>query len=162
MFRKLVSILITLSAVLLAFAAFLADRMLGVVAFAYGYLTFCLLAALVFGGVWYACSKKYSMAFALIVFGALSANFFLPPPSERLLRSAMLEAPPGTDAGAIEDIVERQYEGSRYAMPTISRDRAGRFDRVHVSLLSQKSRSCTSIIFLVENGRVSRSIFSPD
>jgi hypothetical protein len=74
----------------------------------------------------------------------------------------MLKASPGTDATAIVDIVKQQYEDSPYAMPIISGDRAGGFDRVRVSLMSQKARSCTSVIFLVENGRVSRSSFSPD
>ena len=160
--RKLFSIPLVLLVALVAFAAYVADHLLGIVAFTYGYLAFCLLAALVFGGVWHACFRKSGPAFALAVFSVLAANFLFPPPSERLLRSAMLNVPLGTDATAIVDVVKQQYEDSPYAMPRISEDRAGGFDRVHVSLLSQKARSCTSVIFLVENGRVSRSIFSPD
>lgn len=148
--------------VVVAFAAYAADQMFGVVAFTYGYLAFCLLAAVFFGGVWHACFRKSAWAFALLVFGILGVNFFLSPPSERLLRSAMLKVTPGTDASAIVEIVKQQYEGSPYAVPWIHEDQAGGFDRVHVSLLSQEARSCTSAIFLVENGRVSRSIFSPD
>ena len=160
--KKLSSIPLVLLAVFVAFAAYIADHLLGVVAFTYTYLAFCLLAALAFGGVWHACFRKSGPAFGLVVFGILATNLFLTPPSERLLRSAMLKAPPGTDASAIVDIVKEQYEDSPYAMPWIHEDRAGGFDRVHVSLLSQKAKSCTSVIFLVENGRVSRSIFSPD
>lgn len=160
--RKLLSIPLVLFVALVACGAYVADQLLGVVAYTFGYLTFCLLAALAFGGTWQACFRKGGLAVVLVVFGVLAANFILPPPSERLLRSAMLKAPPGTDASAIVDIVKQQYEDSPYAMPRISEDRAGGFDRVHVSLLSQKARSCTSVIFLVENGRVSRSIFSPD
>ena len=160
--KKLSSISLVLLAVLVAFAALMADHLLGVVAFTYGYLAFCLLAALAFGGAWRACRGNSGSMFALVVFGVLAANFVLPPPSDRLLRAVMLKAPPGTDASAIVDIVKQQYEDSPYAMPWIHEDRAGGFDRVHVSLLSQKARSCTSVIFLVENGRVSRSIFSPD
>lgn len=147
---------------LVALVAYVADQMFGVVAFTGRYLAFCLLAALAFGGVWHACFRKSASAFALVVFGILAANLFLPPASERLLRSAMLKVTPGTDASAIVGIVKRQYESSPYAMPWIHEDQAGGFDRVHVSLLSQKARNCTSVIFLVENGRVSRSIFSPD
>jgi hypothetical protein len=147
---------------LVASAAYVADQLFGVVAFTYGYLAFCLLAALAFGGVWHACFRKSAPVFVLVVFVVLAANLLLPPPSERLLRSAMLKAPPGTDAAAIVDIVRQQYEGSPYAMPWIHEDQAGGFDRIHVSLLSQKARTCTSVIFLVENGRVSRSIYSPD
>ena len=160
--KKLSSIPIFLLAAFVAFAAYVADHLLGVVAFTYSYLAFCLLAALAFGGVWQACFGKSGAAFGLVVFGVLAANLFSPPPSERLLRSAMLMAPPGTDASVIVDIVKQQYEDSPYAMPWIHEDRAAGFDRIHVSLLSQKARSCTSVIFLVETGRVSRSIFSPD
>jgi len=160
--KKFLSIALVLSLALVTFVAYVADQMFGVVAFTFGYLVFCLLAAAAFGGIWHACFKKSGLVTALVVFGVLAANFFLPPPSERLLRSAMLKAPPGTAASAIGDIVKQQYEGSPYAMPRISEDRAGGFDRVHVSLQSQKARSCTSAIFLVENGQVSRSIFSPD
>lgn len=160
--RMLFLIPLVLLVALVAYAAYVADQMLGVVAFTYGYLAFCLIAALAFGAIWHACFRKSASAFALMVFGILAANFFLPPPSERLLRSAMLKATPGTDASAIVDIVKQQYEDSPYPMPWIHEDRAGGFERVHVSLLSQKERSCTSIIFLIENGRVSRSIFSPD
>jgi hypothetical protein len=145
-----------------ASAAYVADQLLGVVALTYGYLAFCLLTALVFGAIWHACFRSFSWVSALVVFGILGANFFLPPPSERLLRSAMLAAKAGTDASAVVDIVKQKYEDSPYAMPWIHEDRAGGFDRIHVSLLSQEHRSCTSVIFLVENGRVSRSIYSPD
>jgi hypothetical protein len=160
--KMLFSIPLLLLVTLVAVVAFIADQMFGVVAFTYGYLAFCVLAALVFGGAWHACFPKSAPAFALVVFAILAANFLLPPPSERLLRSAMLKAAPGTDASAIVDIVKQQYEGSPYAMPWIHEDKAGGFDRVHVSLLSQKPGNCTSVIFLIENGKVSRSIFSPD
>lgn len=160
--RKFLSIPFVLSLALIAFAAYVADQMFGVVAFSFGYLVFCLLAAVALGGIWHACFKKAGLVASLVVFGVLATNFYLPPPSERLLRSAMLNAPPGTEASKILGIVKQQYEGSTYAMPWIHEDRAGGFDRVHVSLLSQEAQSCTSAIFLVENGRVSRSIFSPD
>ena len=160
--KKLYSISVLLLVTLVASAAYIADQILGIVAYSYGYLAFCLLAALAFGGVWHACFRKTALAFALVVFGIFAVNFFLPPPSERLLRRTMLQATPGTEASAIVDIVKRQYEDSPYAMPWIHEDQAGGYDRVHVSLLPQKARSCTSVIFLVENGRVSRGIFSPD
>lgn len=160
--KRLLIIPLGLSVAFVAFAAYVADRMFGVVAFTAGFLAFCVLAALAFGATWYTCFRKSGLIAALVVFGVLATNFFLPPPSERLLRSAMLKASPGTDASAIADIVKQQYEGSPYAIPWIHEDRAGGFDRVHVSLLSQEAKSCTSAIFLVENGRVSRSIFSPD
>jgi hypothetical protein len=160
--KLMFSIPLVLLVSLVAFVAYIADQMFGVVAFTYGYLAFSLLAALAFGAAWRACFPKSAPAFALIVFALLAANFLLPPPSERLLRSAMLQAAPGTDASAIVDIVRQQYEGSSYGMPWIHEDESGGFDRVHVSLLSQKPGNATSVIFLIENGKVSRSIFSPD
>jgi hypothetical protein len=160
--KMMFSIPLVLLVSLVAFVAYIADQMYGVVAFTYGYLAFCLLAALVFGAVWYFCLPESAPAFALIVFAILAANFLLPPPSERLLRSAMLKAKPGTDASAIANIVKHQYEGSPYEIPRIYEDESGGFDRIHVSLLSQKPRNATSVIFLIEGGKVSRSIFSPD
>ena len=160
--KMMFSIPLVLLVLLVAFVACIADQMFGAVAFTYGYLAFCLLAALAFGLAWRACFPKSAPAFALIVFAILAANHLLPPPSERLLRSAMLKATPGTDASAIADIVKQEYDGSPYEMPWIHEDEAGGFDRIHVSLLSQKERSCTSVIFLIENGKVSRSFFSPD
>jgi hypothetical protein len=160
--KLMFSIPLVLLVTLVAFVAYIADQMFGVVAFTYGYLAFCLLATLVFGLAWRAFFPKSAPAFALVVFTILAVNFLLPPPSERLLRSAMLKAKPGTDASAIVDIVKQQYEGSPYEMPRISEDESGGFDRIHVSLLSQKEGNCTSVIFLIENGKVSRGIFSPD
>lgn len=156
------SIPIVLLVALIAFVAYIADRVYGVVAFRYGYFSFCVVAALAFGAAWRACFPKSGAAFALGVFAILAANFLIPAPSERLLRSAMLKASPGTDASAIADIVRQQYEGSPYAMPRIYADTAGGFDRVNVSLLSQKERNCTSVCFLIENGKVTRSYFHPD
>jgi hypothetical protein len=160
--KMMFSIPLVLLVSLVAFVACIADQMFGAVAFTYGYPAFCLLAALAFGLAWRACFPKSAPAFALMVFAILASNYLLPPPSERLLRSAMQKAAPGTDASAIVDIVKQEYEGSPYEMPQIHEDEAGGFDRVHVSLLSQKQRNCTSVIFLIENGKVSRSIFSPD
>lgn len=160
--KMMFSIPLVLLVALVAFVAYIADQMYGVVAFTYGYLAFCLLAALAFGAAWRACFPKSAPVFALGVFAILAANFLLPPPSERLLRSAMLKAKPGTDASAIAEIVKQQYENSPYGMPWIHEDEAGGFDRIHVSLVHQKPRNATSVIFLIENGKVSRSIFSPD
>ncbi|MCU0749791.1 MAG: hypothetical protein MUF13_09635 [Akkermansiaceae bacterium] len=160
--KMMFSIPLILLIALVAFVAYIADQMYGVVAFTYGYLAFCLLVALAFGAAWRACFPKSAPAFALIVFALLAANFLLPPPSERLLRSAMLKAKPGTDASAIAEIVKQQYENSPYGMPWIHEDEAGGFDRIHVSLVHQKPGNATSVIFLIENGKVSRSIFSPD
>ena len=160
--KKLSITILMFLAAFIAFAAYTADCLFGVVAFTYGYFTFCLLTALALGGVWHLCSRKFGTLFGVAVFIVLSTNFFLPPPSERLLRSAMLKITPGTDASAIVDIVRQEYEGSPYVMPWIHEDRAGGYDRVHVSLLSQRAGNCTAVIFLIVNGQVSHRIFSLD
>ena len=160
--KCLLAIPLVLLAAFVAYVAYIADHMFGVVAFTYEYLAFCLLAALAFGVAWRACLKTAGSPFALTVFAVLAANFFLPPPSDRLLRTVMLKAPVGTDASAILDIVEQQYKDSPYEMPWIHADRAGGYDRIHVSLLSQKAKNCTSVLFILENGRVAQSIFSAD
>lgn len=74
----------------------------------------------------------------------------------------MLKIPPGTNADAIEAIVKQEYQGSAYALPRISKDRARNFDRVHASLLSQKVGNCSALLFLIEDGVVAKSMFSPD
>ena len=160
--KLLPSLSLFLLAALIAYAAYVADNLFGIVAFADGYLIFCAVAAFAFGGAWRALTGTSGLVFGLLVFGILAVNFVLPPPSERLLRSVMLKAPAGTDASTIVDIVKQEYKDGPYAMPWIHEDRAGGFDRIHVSLLPQQAKSCTSAIFLVQNGRVSRSIFSPD
>ncbi|MGA0845319.1 MAG: hypothetical protein ACO3RV_02170 [Luteolibacter sp.] len=147
---------------LVASVAYLADQMYGVVAYTYGYLAFCLLSTLVLGAVWRVGYPKSAPVFALAAFSSLAVNFVLPAPSARLQRAAMLQAAPGTDSSVIEDIVIKQYKDSPYALPWIHADKAGGRDRVHVSLLSQNPRNCTSVIFILENGKVSRSIYSPD
>ncbi len=160
--REFLVISFVLLVAFVAYFAYVADQWLGVVAFTYRYLLFCITASLVLSAAWFANFRKHTLQFGLVVFSLLAANFFLPPPSARLLRSAMLKTPPGTDADAIEAIVKQEYEGSAYALPSISKDRARQFERVHVSLLSQKSRDCTALLFLIEDGVVVRSIFSPD
>ncbi|NNC86948.1 MAG: hypothetical protein HKN82_00650 [Akkermansiaceae bacterium] len=160
--RTLLVIPFVLLVALVAYGAYVADQWLGVVAFTYRYLLFCIIGSLALGAVWFGIFRKRALLVVLAVFSVLAVNYLLPPPSERLLRSVMLKAPPGTEATAIVDIVKRHYEDSPYAMPRISEDRGGGFDRVHVSLLSQEAGNSTSVIFLVENGRVARSIFSPD
>lgn len=147
---------------LVAYFAYVADQLLGVVAFTYRYLLFCIIASLAFCAAWFTSFRKHSIFVGLVVFSILAANFFLPPPSERILRSVMLKIPPGTDADAIERVVQEEYEGSAYLLPTIYRDHARNFERVHVSLLSQKAGNCTALLFLIENGVVVKGMFSPD
>lgn len=141
---------------------YLLDQWLGIVAYRLYYFVFCSIVALMFSTVWFVAFKKRSVLAGVIIFLVCASQFILPPSSGRLLRSAMLKVPVGTDADAIERVVREEYQGSRYALPRIYKDRAGNNMRVHVSLLSQKAGSCTSLLFIVEDGAVVRSIFSPD
>jgi len=160
--KKLLVILFVLLVGLAAYSAYVADQWLGVVAFTYRYLLFCIIGSLVLGAIWFGVFKKHALLVGLVVFSLLAANYFVSPPSERLLRSAMLKIPPGTDADAIETTVKQEYQNSPYVLPRISEDRAAGFERVHVSLLSQEAGNCTAILFLVEDGVVVRSMFSRD
>ncbi len=147
---------------LVACCAYVADQLFGVVAFSYRYLLFCIVAAALFGAVWFMSFRKNAILFGLLVFSILAMNFFLPPPSERFLRSAMLKIPPGTEADFIEKIVTEEYAGSSYLNPNIYKDHFGNIERVHVSLLNQSAGNCTSLLFLVEDGVVTRGIYSAD
>lgn len=160
--RKLLVIPFAALVALLAFVVYAADRMLGIAAFTRYYLLFCGMASLLLGAIWLAMFRKGALPAGLAVFGLLAANLLLPPPAERLLRAAMLEIPVGTRSDAIETIVEQVFKGSRYPLPHISKDRVQQFDRVHVSLLSLRNGNCTALLFLIEDGKVVRGIFSPD
>ncbi len=141
---------------------YILDQCLGIVAYNLPYFLFCSIVALVFGSAWFATIKKHSILAGFVAFLILASLYVLPPPSERLLRSTMLKIPPGTDADAIEAVVNEEYLGSAYVLPRIYRDIAGNKERIHVSLLSQESGNCTSLIFILEDGLVVRRIFSPD
>ena len=146
--------------------------MYGVVAYSYRYLLFCILVSLVSVAQWYVVYGKRAALVGLVVFSLFAGQFFLPSPSERILRSAMLKIPLGSDASDIETIVLQAYEGSAYAPPSISREQsnvvmepgqsARQLERVHVSLLSQDPGNCTAITFLVEDGVVVHRFFSAD
>ena len=170
--KKLLLILFVLLVAVVVGASLVADAMLGVAAFTYGYLVFCLVAALVLGAGWLACFRKHALLVGLGVFSLLAINLFLPPSSERLLRSAMLKLPPGTDADAIESIVMQEYKGSAFGLPRITKERvnvsmqpdepARELEQIHFSLSSQQPGNATSISFLIENGVVVKSYFAPD
>lgn len=170
--RKLFVILYILIVAVFACFALIADQLYGVFAYTYRYLLFCILVALVSVAQWYGVYGKRAALVGFVVFSLFAGQFFLPPPSERILRSAMLKFPLGSDASDIETIVLQAYEGSAYAPPSISREQsnvlmepgqpARQLERVHVSLLSQDPGNCTAIIFLVEDGLVVHRFFSAD
>lgn len=155
-----------------AYFAYVADCWFGVVAFTYGYLLFCFVTSLSLGALWFAFFKKHALLVSGVVFSLFAANYFLPPPSERLLRSALLKIPLGSDGDRIETIVRQEYEGSGYVIPRISKEQINvlmkpdeptrQVDRVHFSLLSQDRSNVTAISFLIEDGVVVKRSFSPD
>ncbi len=132
---------------------------MGVVAFTYRYLLFCVMAALLFYGVWAtSIKKKQAVWVGGVVFGVLAANFVLPAPSERILRAAWLRIPVGTPAEAIVRIVKAAYDGSGYVLPRITEEE----NRIHVSLLSQQAGNCTALIFKTSDGVVVESEYMVD
>lgn len=154
-------LLTTLSVILLAVLCFFAyglDQWLGIVACTWPYLLFCTISALLFWGAWFPILRKHSLVVGLAVFSILSANFLLPPPSERILRSVLLKIHPGTSSDSIQAIVEQEYEGSGYPLPRITREDS----RIHVSLLSQEPGNCTALILNTKDGAVISSEYSAD
>ena len=170
--KNLLLILYVVIVAVFACFALIADQLYGVVAYTYRYLLFCILVSLVSVAQWYGVYGKRAALVGFVVFSLFAGQFFLPSPSERILRSAMIKIPPGTDAGEIETIVLQAYEGSAYAPPSISREQskvhmepdqpARELESVHVSLSSQDPGNCTAIAFLVEDGVVVHRFFAPD
>ncbi|MEY3395847.1 MAG: hypothetical protein RL346_2084 [Verrucomicrobiota bacterium] len=145
--------LAVISVILLAIIGYFVyalDQWLGIAAFTLNYLLFCAIAAMAYGAAWYPVLRERTLIVGLAVFTILSANLLLPPPSERILRSVLLQIPPVTPSGSVEGIVSEAYDGSGYALPQIDRDD----NRIHVSLLSQRSGNCTSLIFRTRDGVV--------
>ena len=146
----------------LAGLIYLFDQWIGIVAHSFYYLFYCSIVAMLFALIWSIVTTKKTWLAGLVALAVLVSPMMFPASSARLLRAAMLKLPPGTDADAIEGVVEDTYENSRYVLPKIYRDRAGGKERVHVSLLSQKAGDCTALIFILEDGVVARRIYSPD
>ena len=156
--KILTVVLLTILLAIVACLAYAFDQWLGIVAFTYRYLFFCALVGLLYWAMWFMVFKKYATLVGLGVFAILAANFLLPAPSERILRSALLRIQLGADSDAIERIVKEEYDGSGYVLPRITKEGAS----VHVSLLSQQAGNCTAILFNTEGGVVVRRYFSAD
>ncbi len=80
---KLLLIAFVLLVVFMAYSAYVADQWLGVVAFTYRYLLFCVIASLVLGAAWFAGFRKHALPVGLGIFCLLAANIFMPPPMRR-------------------------------------------------------------------------------
>ena len=144
--------------ILIAFLTYAMDQWLGVAAFTMPYLLFCMLIALIVGAAWMPLLEKRACVAALAAFCLLSLVAFLNQPAERVLRSAMIRMPARTNADLIEGIVARQYEGTGYTMPQITREA----ERVDVSLANQEPGNSTGLIIHIKNGKVTGSVFVPD
>ncbi|MGA0845523.1 MAG: hypothetical protein ACO3RV_03210 [Luteolibacter sp.] len=156
--KTLSAVLSTILMALVAYLAWSLDQWVGIVAYTVPYLLFCAIAALFFWAAWYPMLKKRAVLVGFSAFAILAANFVLPPPSERILRSVLLKLPPGTDAQSIESIVGEEYERSGYTLPRITREDS----RIHVSLMSQQLGNCTSLLIQTDNGVVVNSKYSAD
>lgn len=143
---------------ILCYLAYALDQWLGIVAYTFPYLIFCTVSGLAISIIWLPISKTYSVPIGLIPFAILASNFLLGPPSERLLRSALLKLPSGTHAQLIESIVKKEYENSDYTLPFIKKDES----RVHVSLSSQQAGNATALIFRIKDGIIINRKYSRD
>jgi hypothetical protein len=156
--KTLLAVLSTILLAVLASFAYGLDQWLGIVAFTYRYLLFCAIVALLFWMTWFPVLKKRAFIVGLAVFAIFSANFLLPPPSERLLRKVLLRIPPGSHSDSIGKIVEEEYSGTGNVLPQITKEDT----RVHVSLLSQQDGNCTAIIFNTKDGIIVSGEYSAD
>ena len=150
-----------LSVVLLSLVTYLAygfDQWIGMMAYTWAYLLFCVIAAIVIGAAWMPLLNKRAGIAALVAFATLAVHLVMPPPSERILRSALFEMPVGTSAQSIQGIVQKQYDGSQYKMPQISRDE----ERIYVSLINQEPGNCTGLTIHLRDEKVIRTEYMAD
>lgn len=147
---------------LLAFMTWMLDRWLGIAAEQIYFLAFSLCVGVGFAALWRMSIRRGALPAGVLAFAVLASQLLLPPPSERLLRKAMLSVPLGAEVSAIEGAVEKAFEGRPYPLPDISRQYAGGDERVHVSLLSQRNGNCTAIVFWARAGLVVQRTYSPD
>ena len=134
------------------------DDWLGILAFKYRYLAFCLLVAGTVSTAWLANSRKCALTLGLSVFALLMTPFFMSEPSSRILRGVLIDVQPGTHGDEIEEMVWNAYSESVYVMPRITRSDK----RIHVSLLTQEPGDCTAAIFYLADGVVVNAEFSAD
>jgi len=156
--KTLLAILSILVVGIVAFFAYALDQWLGIAAFTGRYIAFSAMLALLVAASWLAFLKKGAIGIAFTVFAILAGIILLPPPSERILRTALLRIPAGTHASEIERIVKEEYEGSGYALPGITEEP----NRIHISLLSQEPGNCTAITFETKDGVVVSGHFMAD
>ena len=156
--KVLPAILSTLLFGLLLFMAYMLDQWVGVMAFTWSYLLFCVISAVVVAGAWIPLLNKRAWMAGIVVFSLLAVNLLLPPPSERILRSASFRLVPGTSADSVSQVLKDEYDGSAYSLPSITEES----DRIHVSLMSQEPGNCTALIILVEEGVVVGCEYSAD
>ena len=143
---------------LLLFFVYGLDDWLGILAFQYRYLGFCLVIAGLAAAAWLAKSKKSSLVAGLAVFALLVSPIFTTEPSSRILRKVLIDVQAGMDGDDVEEIVRSAYRESGYVMPRIQRDDK----RIHVSLLTQAPGDCTAAIFYLADGVVVGDEFSAD
>ena len=158
MMRAIPALLSTASFGMILYLAYMMDQWVGVMAFTLPYLLFCLVAAAITAGCWIPLLNKRAYVVALVAFSLLAVNLLLPPPSERILRSASLRLVPGTDADTIQQVLKEEYDGSAYSMPSITEEP----DRVFVSLLNHEPGNCTALIIHLEEGVVVGCEYSAD
>lgn len=143
---------------LLLYVVYCLDDWLGILAFQYQYLAFCVLIAGTVATAWLAKSKTSSVVAGLTVIAVFLSPYVLGEPSSRILRKILIEVRAGTPGNEVEDRVIHAYQESGYVMPRITRsDR-----RIHVSLLTQAPGDCTAAIFHLANGVVVSDEFSAD
>lgn len=154
-------LLTTLTAGLMAILLYMVcglDDWLGILAFKYQYLAFCVLVAGTVATAWLAKSRRSSLAVGLSAFTLLVSPYFMSEPSSRILRGLLIDVQVGTHGDEVEEMVRNAYSESGYVMPRIKRSDS----RILVSLLTQEHGDCTAAIFHLANGVVVNAEFCAD
>jgi hypothetical protein len=150
--------MMTLFVGLLLFLVYVLDGVFGLLAYKAEYVSICVVISCAAALLLYDTPKKFTVPFGVVVFALLASPYFISEPSTRILRQVLIEARPGTEADKVVEIVHAAYHDSAYVMPRINRES----NRIHVSLLTQRDRSCTAAIFILKDGVVVEGRYSPD
>ena len=158
MMRAIPALLSTASFGMILYLAYMMDQWVGVMAFTWQYLVFCLVVAMIVGATWIPLLNKLACIAVVVAFALLAVNLLLPPPSERILRSASIRLAPGDSAESIHQVLQEAYDGSDYGLPTITEEP----DRIFVSLISQEPGNCTALIIHLKDDMMVSSEYLAD
>lgn len=153
-----VTVLASALAAVVAYFAYMFDGWLGLVAYTYGYAAFSIAIGILAGAIASGVVGHHGVWTGLFSFACVASLLFLPPPSERILRSVLLRAEPGTAVSELEAMIEAAYADSGYVAPRVQFEDG----RAWVGLYEQEPGNATAIFFGIEDGVIVSGHFSAD